>query len=432
MVVRFYSSVAPPTTLSAGITAGSATIQVGSTSGFPALTPYTLSVDYGSIGEELVQVNSVGGTTLTVDRGVDGTSATSHNAGAVIRHVTSARDHQESRDHENSDAGIHGLGPTEELVGTEKVQTLSNKTLDLAEGTLNRIDIFNGPSWVTTINGDVASPTVNVLQLKPNPSADALWSFNARGIQINRNSVLNDSQPNDYKFRITRSDGATDIVYMLAGGSIKTSLQNGNDGVIVQGSPDSVRRRAFHVLDNDGTTARGVLYTDGTMFLNSEAAALVTADIQMAPAQSVSALRVRTSALATVFSVSPAGAVAGTSVAATGAVTGATGTFTGAVTGSSVVDSSNGFSMLPARRGSTNVSFTSLTSFTVAVTYGATFPATPTVTTNINSGDGSTSRWSSRAINVSTTGFTLFVYSEGGGPAVTWSNIAVQWIAMGS
>ncbi|HEY6020942.1 MAG TPA: hypothetical protein VIY48_13885, partial [Candidatus Paceibacterota bacterium] len=150
MTVRFYSSVAPPTTLSAGITSSSASIQVGSTTGFPALTPYTLSIDYGSAAEELVQVNSVGGTTLSVTRGIDGTSATSHNAGAIIRHVSSARDFADSRNHENADAGVHGLSPTEELVGTEKAQTLANKTLDMATGTLNAIDIFNGPGWTTT------------------------------------------------------------------------------------------------------------------------------------------------------------------------------------------------------------------------------------------------------------------------------------------
>lgn len=130
MVVRYYSSVAPETTLTGSITSGSTSIMVGSTTGFPALTPYTLALDYEGAAEELVQVNIAAGLNLTVTRAVDGTSATSHNAGARVRHVSSARDFADSRTHENSDENVHGLAPGEEIVGTDKVQTLNNKTLN--------------------------------------------------------------------------------------------------------------------------------------------------------------------------------------------------------------------------------------------------------------------------------------------------------------
>lgn len=431
MTVRYYSSVAPPTTLSAGITSGAASIQVGSTTGFPALTPYTLSLDYGTSGEELVQVNSVGGTTLAVTRGIDGTSATSHLAGAMVRHVSSARDFADSRAHENADQEIHGLGPGEEIVGTDKVQTLANKTLNLATGTLNAIDIFNGPGWTTTINGDVANPTADVLAVKPTPSTTSVWQLKANGIMAMANTVSNDSTPNQYKFRITRNDGSTDVYYVLAGGSVKSFLQNGVDGFTVQGSADNVRRRGVAVFDNDGVTARSVLYTDGTGFLNSEAPAIVTMDIQMAASQSVAALRVRSSSLATLFSVSQTGVVNSTGLASIGPVSGTTASFSGALDAASLTNSTNGFVVPPIKRGSVNVNFTSQTSFTTAVSFGATFPTGPQVTVNINSGDGTTSRWSARAINVTTTGFTLFVYNESGSPAQTWVNIPVGYIAVG-
>lgn len=431
MTVRFYSSVAPPTTLSAGITSSSASIQVGSTTGFPALTPYTLSIDYGSAAEELVQVNSVGGTTLAVTRGIDGTSATSHNAGAIIRHVSSARDFADSRNHENADAGVHGLSPTEELVGTEKAQTLANKTLDMATGTLNAIDIFNGPGWTTTVNGDVANPTADVFQVKPDSSSVPVWQMKANGIMAMANTAANDSTPTQYKFRITRSDGSTNQFYVLAGGTVGTFLQNGVDGFTVQGSADNVRRRGVAVFDNDGTTARGVLYTDGTGFLNSEAPAIVTMDIQMAPSQSVAALRVRNSSLATLFNVSQTGVVNSTGLTSIGPVSGTTASFSGALDAASLTNSTNGFVVPPMKRGSVNVNFTSQTSFTTAVSFGATFPTAPQVSVNINSGDGTASRWSARAININTTGFTLFVYNESGSPAQTWVNIPVGYIAVG-
>lgn len=128
MTVRFYSSVAQETQLTASITGSSTVIQVASTTGFPSSTPFTLSLDYESIGNELVDVTGVAGTSLTVTRGVDGTSATSHNAGARVRHVTSARDSADSRAHENASQNVHGIQVGSSVVGTTDTQTLTNKT----------------------------------------------------------------------------------------------------------------------------------------------------------------------------------------------------------------------------------------------------------------------------------------------------------------
>lgn len=124
---RFYSSIAPATTLTSGVNAVATTISVVSTAGLPGTTPYTLSLDYGVAGEELVDVTAVAGLNLTVTRGVDGTSAASHNTGATVRHVTSARDFTESRTHEASASAVHGV--TGALVGLTDTQTLTNKTL---------------------------------------------------------------------------------------------------------------------------------------------------------------------------------------------------------------------------------------------------------------------------------------------------------------
>ena len=126
-VSRFYSSTALQTSLTNSITNSTTIIQVGATVGFPASTPYTLAIDYGVASEELVEVVGVAGLNLTVTRAVDGTSAQSHAAGAFVRHVTSARDFTESRNHENATAAVHGVAGT--LVGTTDVQTLTNKTL---------------------------------------------------------------------------------------------------------------------------------------------------------------------------------------------------------------------------------------------------------------------------------------------------------------
>lgn len=78
--------------------------------------------------------------------------------------------------------------------------------------------------------------------------------------------------------------------------------------------------------------------------------------------------------------------------------------------------------------GEVSVSFTTLTSFTQAVVFPQPFTAVPNVFVNINTGAGSTSLWQARAINITTTGFTLFVYTTGG--AVSWVLVPVGWAAV--
>lgn len=170
MTVRYYSSVAAETTLNGSITAGNTSIQVASVTGFPALTPYTLALDYESANEELVEVTNAAGTTLTVTRAIDSTSAGSHNAGARVRHVSSARDFTDSRNHENSTMDVHGIDPTSDVVGTNDTQTLSNKTLTAPtiNGTVGGTASFSN----TTINNGTLTGTVS-----GNPTFDGEPNF---------------------------------------------------------------------------------------------------------------------------------------------------------------------------------------------------------------------------------------------------------------
>lgn len=129
MTVRFYSSIAQETQLSNSITAASTTMIVAAVTGFPSSTPYTLAVGYNTASEELVTVTGTSGTTLTITRGVDGTSAIAHNSGEKVRHASSARDFADSRSHENATTDIHGVPPGASIVSTTGTQTLTNKTI---------------------------------------------------------------------------------------------------------------------------------------------------------------------------------------------------------------------------------------------------------------------------------------------------------------
>lgn len=145
---RFYSSNAVETTVSSSISSGAASVAVTAVTGFPSSTPFTIIFEVGTANEEIAEVTNVAGTTFTINRGIDGSSALSHTAGAKVVHGVSARDLREPQEHIGNTLGVHGLGGATAIVGTDTAQTLSNKTI-------NAPTITNGGSWA-------GGPTINV------------------------------------------------------------------------------------------------------------------------------------------------------------------------------------------------------------------------------------------------------------------------------
>lgn len=91
MVARNYSSLAGSMTLAVTISDSATSMSLDTTAGLPS-APFTLVVDAGAAGEEVVEVTNLVGLTATIVRGIDSTIPVQHNSGAEVRHMASARD----------------------------------------------------------------------------------------------------------------------------------------------------------------------------------------------------------------------------------------------------------------------------------------------------------------------------------------------------
>jgi hypothetical protein len=133
-MTRYYSAIAVDNTLGSALSSGATSLVLNASPvGYPSTYPFVLAVDYNAASEELVLVTGASGTTLTITRGFNGTSAQSHAIGAVIRHVISAQDLTDTQTHYNTalTAGAHGVtGALATFLGTPTSANLAALVTD--------------------------------------------------------------------------------------------------------------------------------------------------------------------------------------------------------------------------------------------------------------------------------------------------------------
>jgi hypothetical protein len=144
MTTRKYSSRSQQTTLTGALTSSgtSATVVSGTAllGGVTITAPetFTIVIDPDTALEEIVDVTAVSTNTLTITRGIDGSTGQAHSAGAVVRHMAIGRDYREANTHIENSTTAHGL-------------TLANLVKTTDTGTVTSTMILDG----TIVNADI-------------------------------------------------------------------------------------------------------------------------------------------------------------------------------------------------------------------------------------------------------------------------------------
>ena len=186
MTVRKYSSRAQQTTLSAPLTSGDVLASVVSGSNLmggktpSTIQTFTIVVDPDTAIEEIMDVsNYSSGNTLTVTRGIDGSSAVAHSAGAVVRHMVIGRDLQEANDHSENSTTAHGL-TLANVVKTTDTGTVTSTML--ANDTIVNADVNSSAAIAYSklnlaggvVSADIANDTI--MNADINTAADIAWT----------------------------------------------------------------------------------------------------------------------------------------------------------------------------------------------------------------------------------------------------------------
>lgn len=179
MPTRKYSSRSQQTTLTAGINSSvtSATVVSGSALlggiTISAGEIFTVVIDPDTALEEIVDVTAVSTNTLTLIRGIDGSTAQSHSAGAVVRHMAIGRDYREANTHIENTTTAHGLTLANVLettdtnmittamlqanaVTTAKITDLNVTTAKIADGAVTSAKIAD----LGIATGDIADAAI--------------------------------------------------------------------------------------------------------------------------------------------------------------------------------------------------------------------------------------------------------------------------------
>lgn len=407
MSIRNYSTVAVQTSLVEPITSTAAIARVGDTTGWPA-PPFTLIIDKDQAAEEVVEVTDVSTPLITITRGMDGSPALPHEAGATVVHGVSSRDFREPNIHWNAASGVHGV--TGALVGTTDQQTLDRKTFRSTDGTNPPLTVQQAPGQGTNLV-EIRTST-GVL----GASLDAGLKLTVPQVETTTGALLRPGAANQTALRVVlRPSQSANGVEVWDASETTLLFGIGPTGNVY--APNLVQ---------DTLNASNVVATNvSTQTLQATSSSSLGA----CSAQNLSVLAAIAAATAniangvTAGSVSTTGAVSSGSVS-TGAVSASTGSFSGALT-------HRGSIPVPrqaAGRATVNVNnaFFGVVGITFPI---GRFTVAPIVNVTLQSAQGGSGSLSARALNVTAAGCDLYVYT-GNNAVTTATGVSLGWHAI--
>ena len=160
MTTRKYSSRSQQTSLTAALTSSATSAVVVSGSALLGGTTisagetFTVVIDPDTALEEIVDVTAVSTNTLTVTRGIDGSTGQAHSAGAVVRHMAIGRDYREANQHIENTTTAHGI-TLANLVKTTDTGTVTSTMI--TDGTIVNADINASAAIADTKLGTIST-----------------------------------------------------------------------------------------------------------------------------------------------------------------------------------------------------------------------------------------------------------------------------------
>lgn len=259
MAKQNYTNTASVATVSGStVSSGATSMTVANFSGWPSV-PFWAIVNRGTVSAEVVKVTNVAGSTLTISRGQDGTTASSHNVGETVEHIIPAYAANLAESHPEVTTGAHGI--TGDPVGTTQAQTLTNKTY---RGAHTAVFSDTTPAFTAGFSSTADNTNAKDGFVHANTAADPdRAAFRATQAGADRFVVFNDGTaqitPSGSAVRPTLNvtGGATTIGGTLAvtGAQTNTGLVTANGGATVDNTL-TVKKTLDLIEQTSGGTPR--------------------------------------------------------------------------------------------------------------------------------------------------------------------------------